>query len=738
MNINNFCALLLSLLFLLLFSFPVQAQERECEEYRSYFHKSGHLNLPALTWGLASQGNYLFASATDSTFRVLEISNPNEPLLLNEIPLYGSGRTIALTGTTALVAAVEGDVQLIDISTPTSPLTIGTIPIPGSVYDLKLVGSILYVAAGNQGMYVFDVGNLDNPVEFGHYHSNNLSFQNLQIEGNLAILVDRYSGFTILDISNPAAPLFLSEIPVTEFAYDAALNGSWLYLSVHDNSTQEDLMIVDLTNPVSPVIDQVLDTSLSLRYIQIVDDYLVATGTFDGLKVLQLEDPTAPQVVGWQWSYGSGYPFVVTGNSLYTGGVAGVSVFDISNPASVSVHHWDAAEGYAWDMALNENLAAVALDESGLALVDVTDPTAMVELASLTLPGNATGVDWYGDYAIVSCDQAGVVVVDASIPDDPNIVGQVDTPGRAKGVFVSGDYAYVADLYWDLQVIALSGPAVPEIVGSLSIPLAYVYQVAVFGEIAYLSCFQGGLALVDVAIPSEPQLITHLEDVGEIRDVAVSGHLAVLADFIDGTVLLDVTDPEAPVTLFRPDMSGYAFSVGIDDGYAYTSHWNRGFEILDFNNPSEPQYIGGRGAYGLFRGFSKGSGWVFWAREGHGISAVPAQCPELASPVELQNLEQGRAPHSVVSVHDPYPNPFNPVVWFNYEVKSPSEIQIEVFDSAGRRVRGLRSEYHHPGAYEVAWNGCDNHGAKQAAGQYFFAVTTGNGKKLVRKIVMLK
>ncbi|MHA2066546.1 MAG: hypothetical protein ACXABY_19415, partial [Candidatus Thorarchaeota archaeon] len=58
--------------------------------------------------------------------------------------------------------------------------------------------------------------------------------------------------------------------------------------------------------------------------------------------------------------------------------------------------------------------------------------------------GNAFDVYVSGDYAYVADSASGLAVIDISDPTNPGTPVYEDTSGTASGVFVSGDYAYVA------------------------------------------------------------------------------------------------------------------------------------------------------------------------------------------------------------------------------------------------------------------------------------------------------
>ena len=59
--------------------------------------------------------------------------------------------------------------------------------------------------------------------------------------------------------------------------------------------------------------------------------------------------------------------------------------------------------------------------------------------------GDAYGVYVSGDYAYVADGSSGLAVIDISDPTDPGLPVYEDTTGSARNVYVSGDYAYIAD-----------------------------------------------------------------------------------------------------------------------------------------------------------------------------------------------------------------------------------------------------------------------------------------------------
>jgi len=84
-----------------------------------------------------------------------------------------------------------------------------------------------------------------------------------------------------------------------------------------------------------------------------------------------------------------------------------------------------------------------------------------------------------------------------------------------------------------------------------------------------------------------------------------------------------------------------------------------------------------------------------------------------------------------------YPNPFNAVTTFQYDLEKQSDIQIKIYDILGRQVYS-QYQYSQPaGRYSFAWQGIDSAGRELQSGVYFFVMRRNDTKK-IQKITLLK
>jgi YVTN family beta-propeller protein len=83
------------------------------------------------------------------------------------------------------------------------------------------------------------------------------------------------------------------------------------------------------------------------------------------------------------------------------------------------------------------------------------------------------------------------------------------------------------------------------------------------------------------------------------------------------------------------------------------------------------------------------------------------------------------------------PNPFNPVTTIRFTVPEDSEVNLTVYDVAGRRVKTLVKGHHKADFYRVNWDGTNNNGSRVASGVYFYRLTAGKNV-MSKKMVLLR
>jgi hypothetical protein len=140
------------------------------------------------------------------------------------------------------------------------------------------------------------------------------------------------------------------------------------------------------------------------------------------------------------------------------------------------------------------------------------------------------------NYAYIADGDSGLRIINISNPAAPTEVGFYDTPGSAEAVTVSGDFAYVADGGFNggLRIIDISDPVNPFEAGYFG-PSAY--DVAVSGSYAFVADALRGVRLVNISNPTAPWLVNTCDTPGAALGIIVAGSDVYVADEIGGLVI---------------------------------------------------------------------------------------------------------------------------------------------------------------------------------------------------------
>jgi hypothetical protein len=243
-------------------------------------------------------------------------------------------------------------------------------------------------------------------------------------------------------------------------------------------------------------------------------------------------------------------------------------------------------------------------------VIDVSNPSAPVEVGFIDLPGAYWDVAVEGAYAYVGSFSSpfGLGVIDVTWPTAPAEVGFVPTPDSALGVAVSQGFAYVANGMGGLRVIDVTTPALPFEVSFLD-PPGYEWDVAVAAGYAYLMAEDlnspynrwGRLSVIDVSTPSSPVEVGFVEGPGS-DGVAVSDGYAYVTrsyphegpDPMMGVI--DVSNPSVPVEVGYLGMPN-PLGVAVSGDYAYVADSGYANEpgrlsVIDVSTPSAPVEVG--------------------------------------------------------------------------------------------------------------------------------------------------
>jgi hypothetical protein len=316
--------------------------------------------------------------------------------------------------------------------------------------------------------------------------------------------------------------------------------------------------------------------------------------------------------------------------------------------------------------------------------------------------------------------------VDISEPSDPLQIGTYESSSLLIDAFIDGSHAYISRTvsYQDggFEIVDISDPASPYFIASYDAP----YRLRGLFVNDLYACISGryfGLEFIDISNPLEPTLAGSFDEIENAYGVYLSDTLAFVAAGFEGLCVLDISNPGSINRLGSCETAGYANDIVISGELAYMACGDSGVAVIDISVPDDPQFLAGNSSYrghdlyvsdDLIYMLNVNSLIIFRYDPETGIVDVVSHIPRSFS------LSQN------------YPNPFNARTTIRYALPKRSDVEIEIFDIMGRRIKTLVSMVQPAGSHTATWTAND-----VSSGVYFYRIRAGDYSES-RSCILLK
>lgn len=398
---------------------------------------------------------------------------------------------------------------------------------------------------------------------------------------------------------------------------------------------------------------------------------------------------------------GSVFAVKVQGDYLYLvdfrGSASLFKTVDVSDPTKPAVLDSFFTAGFIVDFDVNGGVAYLAMadNEFGLRILDISDPARIAEIAFLQ--GGEKSGTFFQDGTLYVADGGGLSVFDATRPDTLVFDWAFNSNNFGDGIdtFVFDNQVYLPVNNTGLFIIDKN---THDLLGTVPSPSPSI-GVAANQKFAFFTDMALGLIAVDVADVQNPVAVDTLAGNGNFSgDVVLQGSRTFFCDGSNGLRVVDISDPaHLSETTSFVTVDILAVRVVLQDSVIY----------LASGDPD----AGGS----FFNG-------VFLLRNDF-PTAVRGE--DVLPPGEFVLLPN-------------YPNPFNPETTIRYELRTGAEVQLAVYNALGQKVRTLVSTTQPAGSYSVRWAGRNDAGARVSTGLYFYELRVGGARLATRKMLFLK
>lgn len=364
-------------------------------------------------------------------------------------------------------------------------------------------------------------------------------------------------------------------------------------------------------------------------------------------KPPEYEQPVGDSIltVLGRWAWGPCHAVDVKGNYAYIGNGPTFHILDISDPTQPEIVGEFITEGYVYDIKVRENTAFIGIG-SGLLILNVSDPAYPQQVSFINIEGLAGRIAIDGSFVYVAAAIEILWVVDISDINNPYLRGSTFTDGIPSSLTAKDSYVYVGNLEvpaikiinatnpdsltgffygvggraislfikdtllfagvsWtttNFKIYGISNPLAPQLKGQVEIaPSVLINGITVSedGLIGYAQCltssnpsFTEGIFSIDISDTNQPVILDKFERRTQIgaAGISVAGNNLVSAYF-SGSCVVDVSNPSSLFLKSFFSTGGFSEKIAVQDNYAFIASGLSGLWILDVSNPTKPKAI---------------------------------------------------------------------------------------------------------------------------------------------------
>jgi hypothetical protein len=236
--------------------------------------------------------------------------------------------------------------------------------------------------------------------------------------------------------------------------------------------SNDGFLITNISNPNQPQIVGGFDTFLTknktIQDIAAVDNYVFII-TLDSIEIIDVSKPSTPEILSvssfsgsYYNSFDAYYNIEVSDKYAYISTLSALKIIHIENPFNPKyIKDFKIPNITVWDIHVSGKYGYVVSRNSGIQVIDLTDPTTPKLISTYDTGGDCVNAEIIGNYLYIANSIAGIQIVDISNPLALKRISNYDTDGDARTVKIVEKYAYVADGTAGLAIIDISNPSAP-------------------------------------------------------------------------------------------------------------------------------------------------------------------------------------------------------------------------------------------------------------------------------------
>lgn len=316
------------------------------------------------------------------------------------------------------------------------------------------------------------------------------------------------------------------------------------------------LRIIDINDPIKPVVVGLVKSKEAVG-VAVRGDYAFISDRDKGLLVVNIVAPAKPFLVGSRLA-GQASSIGVLGEYAYIAderrGVRIYDVSDVRNPQRI-----DVIEGFsAYDLAIVDSTMLVPAGSRGLVIIGLENPGAPIFL-SIVESGDVRSIELKKNLACLIDSSGDILLLDVSNPRTPRMFSRI-TDAQAEYLTIESNYIFVSRLDGGLDLYNVENPSEPTFFGRAA--LGKLKHLEFEGDYIYAGTDKG-ISVIQTYLVGKSFVKSGWETQGNSYDLALSRKELVVANH-DGGVYIFNRGSEAgePAQIIQ---SSFAMEVALMD-----------------------------------------------------------------------------------------------------------------------------------------------------------------------------
>ena len=278
------------------------------------------------------------------------------------------------------------------------------------------------------------------------------------------------------------------------------------------------------------------------------------------------------------------FAYTLDGADYNPGGLVIIDVSDPNDPVKISSLY---DGGYPYELQIKDNYVIIADGADGLEIIDISDLYNPVEIYQYPVTTFCSDVEILDDLLYVANWDMGLEIFNISDIEHPIKVGGYNSNYlNCIQVAIEDDIAVVTDHrndYTSLRVLNISNPISPQYIQQYVRTSMDFWDPEIHNKYLYVGnhAIDGGeLQILNLTVPSEISYVNEFHDGGSIFSVYFNDSIAFISNYNKGVEIVDMANPLNPKKIGNYFDGGHAKKTFVQGDLIFVADREDGLEIL--------------------------------------------------------------------------------------------------------------------------------------------------------------